>query len=94
MYAGYDTLMREVGKEARCPVDLYCLDEEPRETVFIGGAVHDTLRISRRMVRADSVVYLPELKGNCASNMTGAVKLNIGICSDDERSIRHDFMLE
>jgi hypothetical protein len=25
--------------------------------------------------------------------MTGAVKLNIGICSDDERAIRHDFML-
>jgi hypothetical protein len=25
--------------------------------------------------------------------MTGAVKLNIGICCDDERAIRHDFML-
>jgi hypothetical protein len=45
------------------------------------------------MVQADSKVYLPKLKCHCVSRMTGAVKLNIGICSDDERSIRHDFML-
>jgi len=59
----------------------------------VGGRVHDNLRISRRMARADSMVYLPKLKCHCVSNMTGAVKLNIGICSDDERSIRHDFLL-
>ena len=45
------------------------------------------------MARADSMVYLPKLKCHCVSTMTGTVKLNIGICSDDERAIRHDFML-
>jgi hypothetical protein len=69
------------------------MDEEPRDSVFIGGVVHDNLRISRKMARADAKVYLPKLKCHCVSKMTGAVKLNIGICSDDERSIRHDFML-
>jgi Domain of unknown function (DUF362) len=37
------------------------------------------------------MVYLPKLKCHCVSTMTGAVKLNIGICSDDERAIRYDF---
>ena len=55
--------------------------------------VHDILRVSRKMARADTKVYLPKLKCHCVSNITATVKLNIGICSDDERSIRHDFLL-
>jgi len=92
-HAGYYDEIKKVRGGADSPVGMFCIDEEPRETVFIGGAVHDTLRITRKMARADSKVYLPKLKGHCVSNMTGAVKLNIGICSDDERAIRHDFML-
>jgi len=82
-----------VRAEAPCPVEIFCIDEELRDSVFLGGRVHDNLRIARRMARADSRVYLPKLKCHCVSRMTGAVKLNIGICSDDERSIRHDFLL-
>jgi uncharacterized protein (DUF362 family) len=92
-HAGYYDEIKKVKRVADCPVNIFCIDEEPRDTVFIGGAVHDNLRITRKMARADSIVYLPKLKGHCVSNMTGAVKLNIGICSDDERSIRHDFLL-
>ncbi len=92
-YAGYYKELRRVRSQAACPVDIFCIDEEPRDSVFVGGRVHDNLRIARRMARADSMVYLPKLKCHCVSNMTGAVKLNIGICSDDERSIRHDFLL-
>jgi uncharacterized protein (DUF362 family) len=92
-FAGYYNEIRRVRAQASCPVDIFCIDEEPRDSVFVGGRVHDNLRIARRMARADSMVYLPKLKGHCVSNMTGAVKLNIGICSDDERSIRHDFLL-
>ena len=91
--AGYYDEMVRVNQEAGCPVGIFCMDEEPRESVFIGGVVHDNLRVSRKMARADTKVYLPKLKCHCVSNMTGAVKLNVGICSDDERSIRHDFML-
>jgi len=91
--AGYYDEMKLVRKQAGCPARIFCMDEEPRDSIFIGGVVHDNLRISRKMARADSKVYLPKLKCHCVSKMTGAVKLNIGICSDDERSIRHDFML-
>ena len=88
----YEEVAR-VRQTAACPVALFCMDEVPRQSVFVGGKVHDNLRISRKMAVADAKVYLPKLKGHCVSNMTGAVKLNIGICSDDERAIRHDFLL-
>lgn len=91
--AGYYDEIDRVRNQADCPVGIFCMDEEPRDSVFIGGLVHDNLRVSRKMARADTMVYLPKLKCHCVSSMTGAVKLNIGICSDDERSIRHDFML-
>ncbi len=91
--AGYYEEMSRVNKRAKCPVGIFCMDEEPRRSVFVGGKVHDNLRISRKMADADSIVSLPKLKCHCVTRMTGAVKLNIGICSDDERSIRHDFML-
>ncbi len=92
-YAGYYDELRSVRRNARTPVDIFCIDECLRDRVFVGGMVHDTLRIARKMARADTKVYLPKLKCHCVSTMTGAVKLNIGICSDDERAIRHDFML-
>jgi uncharacterized protein (DUF362 family) len=93
-YAGYYDLVRAARKNARAKLDIFCIDEERRDRVFIGGRVHDTLRVARRMARADTMVYLPKLKCHCVSSMTGAVKLNIGICSDDERAIRHDFLLD
>ena len=92
-HAGYYGEIQAVRKAAGCPVGIFCIDEELRDTRFVGGVVHDTLRVARRMARADNKIYFPKLKCHCVSNMTGAVKLNIGICSDDERAIRHDFML-
>lgn len=92
-YAGYYALVKKLRRESPVPLSIFCIDEEKRDRVFIGGAVHDTLRVPRPMARAGARFYLPKLKGHCVSNMTGAVKLNIGICSDDERAIRHDFML-
>ncbi|MFC1889154.1 DUF362 domain-containing protein, partial [Thermodesulfobacteriota bacterium] len=93
-HAGYYDEVRHVRARTGRQVDIFCIDEEPRDSVFVGGVVHDNLRIPRKMARADCCVYLPKLKCHCVSNMTGAVKLNIGICSDDERSIRHDFLLD
>ena len=75
-------------------VRAVCMDEEPRTQVFVGGAVHDRIRLNRQMAEADTLVYLPKLKCHCVSKMTGAVKLNIGILCDDERAIRHDFLLD
>ena len=91
--AGYYDTVRRVRKKSKTPVDIFCIDEERRDSVFIGGVVHDNLRVARKMARADSKIYLPKLKCHNITNMTGAVKLNIGICSDDERAIKHDFML-
>ena len=92
-YAGYYDEVRRVRELCGRPIDIFAIDEELRDTVFVGGKVHDNLRIARKMARADAMIYLPKLKCHCVSSMTGAVKLNIGICSDDERSIRHDFLL-
>ena len=92
-HAGYYNEIESARRAAGCPVDIFCIDEELRDTQFVGGVVHDTLRVARRMARADTKIYFPKLKCHCVAKMTGAVKLNIGICSDDERAIRHDFML-
>lgn len=91
--AGYYDMIKDVKKKARAKVNIFCIDEERRDQMHVGGLVHNTLRVSRKMARADSKVYLPKLKCHNVVNVTGAVKLNIGICSDDERAIRHDFML-
>jgi uncharacterized protein (DUF362 family) len=93
-HAGYFDVVERVAREARCPVDVVCMDEEPRDTVPVKGVVHETLRLARTMARADTKVYLPKLKCHCVRKMTGAVKLNIGICCADDRAIRHDFMLD
>lgn len=92
--AGYYDEIAQARRQCRTPVDLVCMDEERRESVFVGGKVHHSLRLARSLARADAKIYLPKLKCHCVSNMTGAVKLNVGICSDDERSIHHDYLLD
>ncbi len=92
-YAGYYDVVRRARSRGAARIGISCIDEERRDRVFVGGTVHEALRAPRRLARADTLVSLPKLKCHCVSAMTGAVKLNIGICSDDERSIRHDFML-
>lgn len=91
--AGYYDVVKKVRSDTGRNVGMFCIDEERRDKLFVGGVVHDTLRVARKMARADSKVYLPKLKCHNITNITGAVKLNIGICSDDERAIKHDFML-
>lgn len=91
--AGYFDVVNRVDMNSAAPVRAVCMDEERRKTIFVGGAVHDKVRINKQMAEADALIYLPKLKCHCVSKMTGAVKLNIGILSDDERSIRHDFLL-
>jgi len=93
-YAGYDGMVREVKARAPRPVDIFCIDEERRRSVFVGGLVHESVRVAEKMARADTMVYLPKLKCHCVCAITGAVKLNVGIFSDDERSVRHDYMLD
>ncbi|MBN2160540.1 MAG: DUF362 domain-containing protein [Spirochaetes bacterium] len=91
--AGYYKTVREVRKRLAPRLGIYCIDEDRRVEVSMGGIVHNTFMVSEKMMKADSLVYLPKLKCHCVATMTGAVKLNIGICSDDSRSIRHDYML-
>lgn len=91
--AGYYDELDRVRSAARCPVDIFCMDEDRWDKVPVDGEIHHTLRLSRTMARADTRVYLPKLKCHCVTKMTGAIKLNIGICSDEERAIRHDYRL-
>ncbi len=93
-YAGYYREMKNTARTCAASTGIFCIEEERRREVFLGGTVHETLRIPEKMARADSLVYLPKLKCHCVSTMTGAVKLNVGICSDDERSRHHDYLLD
>ncbi|MDD5224724.1 MAG: DUF362 domain-containing protein [bacterium] len=94
-FAGYYDLMKKLRGEGKAgKSNLYPFEEDLRTVKFVGGAAHSTVKLSRKMVERDFMIYLPKLKRHCVSNMTGAVKLNIGIVCDDDRSIRHDFLLD
>jgi len=92
-WAGYKDRINKLKKQIAKPLELKGMDEEKRVSVFIGGKIHDRVRLGRTFALADSKIYLPKLKCHCVSKMTGTVKLNVGILNYDERSIRHDFML-
>jgi uncharacterized protein (DUF362 family) len=92
-WAGYTDRIQKLKQEVRKPLSLVAMDEDRRMSVFIGGRVHDRVRLSRTFAQADSRIYMPKLKCHCVSKMTGAVKLNVGIVSFDDRSIHHDYLL-
>lgn len=92
-WSGYRDSIARLQDELRHPLELVCMDEERRVPRWVGGMVHDRVRLARSFAEADTKVYVPKLKCHCVAKMTGTVKLNIGILSFDERSIRHDFML-
>jgi len=93
-WAGYTRLVKELKNQIKKPLTLVPMDEDRRVSLFLGGKVHHWVRLSRTFAQADFKVYLPKLKGHCVSRMTGAVKLNIGILSFDDRSLHHDYLLD
>jgi len=92
-WAGYRDRINRLKSQVNKPLELKGMDEEKRVSVFIGGKVHDRIRLGRTFAQADSKIYLPKLKCHCVSKMTATIKLNVGIVNYDDRSIRHDFML-
>ncbi len=92
-WSGYRARIGKLAGEVNKPLELKGMDEEKRVSVFIGGKVHDRVRLGKTFAEADSKIYVPKLKCHCVSKMTGTVKLNVGIVSFDDRSIRHDFLL-
>ena len=93
-WAGYNQLVRELQPQIKKPLALVPMDEDRRVRVFLGGKVHHRVRLSRTFAQADFKIYLPKLKCHCVSKLTGAVKLNIGILSFDDRSLHHDYLLD
>jgi uncharacterized protein (DUF362 family) len=92
-YSGYRKMVQSLRSEGLKNLTLFALDEDRRKTVYVGGVVHSTLRLSRRMVSSDFRIYLAKLKRHGSCQVTGATKLNIGILSDDERAVGHDYRL-
>jgi uncharacterized protein (DUF362 family) len=92
-WSGYRDSIAALGTQTAHPLSLVCMDEVRRVPRWVGGVVHDRVRLARSFAEADTKIYVPKLKCHCVTRMTGTVKLNIGILSFDERSIRHDFML-
>lgn len=92
-FSGYRKMVQTLRSQGLKKLTLFSLDEDRRKTVYVGGVVHPTLRLSRRMVGSDFRIYLAKLKRHGSCQVTGATKLNIGILSDDERAIGHDYRL-
>jgi uncharacterized protein (DUF362 family) len=92
-FSGYRKMVQSLRAEGLKNLDLFALDEDRRKTVYVGGVVHSTLRLSRRMLGSDFRIYLAKLKRHGSCQVTGATKLNIGILSDDERAVGHDYRL-
>jgi uncharacterized protein (DUF362 family) len=92
-FSGYRKMVQSLRSEGLKNLTLFALDEDRRKTVYVGGVVHSTLRLSRRMLKSDFRIYLAKLKRHGSCQVTGATKLNIGILSDDERAVGHDYRL-
>ncbi len=92
-WSGYKDRIQRLRHEVGKPIGLVAMDEDLRMSVFVGGKVHHRVRLNRTFAQADTRIYMPKLKCHCVSKMTGAVKLNVGIVSFDDRSIHHDYLL-
>jgi len=92
-WSGYTKRVARLKPQLSKPLTLVGIDEDRRVPVFIGGSVHHRVRLSKKFMEADTRIYVPKLKCHCVSKMTGTVKLNIGILNFDDRSVRHDFLL-
>ncbi|MHB1651622.1 MAG: DUF362 domain-containing protein [Desulfitobacteriaceae bacterium] len=88
--AGYRMLAERYGVQL-CP-----LEEEEKIRVSLNGSrVHESLLLSKKMVEADTLIFMPKLKSNVlAHGLTGALKLNIGSLDDRERMWHHDHLLD
>jgi len=93
-WSGYQERIEKLKPQIPKPLSLVGMDLDHRVSVFVGGQVHSRVRLGRTFAEADTKIYLPKLKCHCVCKMTGTVKLNIGILNFDERSIRHDFLLD
>lgn len=93
-WSGYQDLIARLKPQVGKSLELVGMDVDHRVSVFVGGQVHNRVRLGRTFAAADTKIYLPKLKCHCVSKMTGTVKLNVGILNFDERSIRHDFLLD
>lgn len=88
--AGYRILTERYGVRL-CPME----EEEKVEVPLKKGKVHQSLRLSRKMVEANTLIFMPKLKSNVLSHgMTAALKLNIGSLDDLERMWHHDHLLD
>lgn len=89
-WAGYYKIIKRLRQEVKFPLRIFSLEEDRRKEVCIAGKVHNTLRLSQRLVDSDFSISLPKLKLHGLAGVTCAMKLNIGILDDDERSLGHD----
>ncbi|KLU59479.1 hypothetical protein CEB3_c44650 [Peptococcaceae bacterium CEB3] len=88
--AGYRMLAERYGVDL-CPLE----EEEKRRVPLEQGRVHQSLLLSKKMLEADTLIFMPKLKSNVlAHGLTAALKLNIGSLDDRERMWHHDHLLD
>jgi len=81
--------IRDVCDELGVP--LVDFNEEQSKTVTLEKAkLHKTMEVAKSLYEADFKVWMPKLKFHIVTEITNALKLNIGILTHKERFLYHD----
>lgn len=75
----------------RLNVPLVDFNEEAARVVPLEKAkLHKTMEIAKSLVEAEFKIWMPKLKYHIVTDITNALKLNIGILNHKERFLYHD----
>lgn len=87
--AGYYYLLKK-------PKVNFCYFEEDKKVPveLRKATLHKQLYLARTIVNSDFKIYAPKLKNHASTQITCALKLNIGILDSKERLNGHDYRLE
>lgn len=74
-------------------IDVPLVDFNEEETVKVElkkGKYHKTMLVAKSLYEADFKIWMPKLKYHIVTDITNALKLNIGILTHKERFLYHD----
>lgn len=65
-------------------------EEEARPMPLLRAKCHKTMEVAKSLYEADFKIWMPKLKFHIVTEITNALKLNIGILNHKERFLFHD----
>ena len=83
--SGYYRLAKRLGVPL---VDLN--EEQTREVTLKKAKLHKTMLVAKSLYEAEYKIWMPKLKFHIVTQVTNALKLNVGILTHKERFLYHD----